>query len=169
MLKKISSKSKKECFICYDEINSPLKLMNTYIIHRKCNCNEYIHKSCLNKCLLKKNACPLCNTPLNNNKAILLNNYITRYNSDTVIFRGSIYRIYTYNNNAFFIFFKFFCYQIIITISSITFAILLFVLSIYYYTRFHELLLNGDIIISGNLLRHLSTFLSNLRSSSVLG
>lgn len=169
MLKTISSKSNKECFICYDEINSPLELINTYIIDRKCNCNEYIHKSCLDKCLLKKNACPLCNTPINNNKTILLNNDITSYNGDTVIFRGSIYTVYTYNNNVFYIFLKFFCYQIFITISSITIAILLFVFSIYYYTRFHELLLNGDIIISGNLLRHLSTFLSNLRSSSVLG
>ena len=112
------SKSKKECFVCYDENDSPLELIETFINKKKCKCNEYIHKYCLQKCLVEKKTCPLCNTPIGIKikKNFLLHGHIINYTDDTVVFRGSLYRIYSYNNH----FFSFYCYQIVITICSIT-------------------------------------------------
>ena len=121
MLKRISSKSKKECFICYDENDSPLELIETFISNKKCKCNEYIHKSCLKKCLDKKKTCPLCNTPIDikSKNNFLLHGRMIRYTDDTVVFRGSIYTMYAYNDH----FFSFYCYNMVITICSITVAI----------------------------------------------
>lgn len=53
-----------ECFICYENENDngekPIKLNSSLYYTKKCGCNGFIHKSCLDIWYQKKNNCPIC-------------------------------------------------------------------------------------------------------------
>ena len=74
-------KEQNECFICFEMIiedeseTSQLKNQKYYI--KKCNCNGYVHKICLDKWYDTNNKCPICRQLINKNPDIIVtyNNY----------------------------------------------------------------------------------------------
>jgi hypothetical protein len=52
-----------ECFICYETIIDdlqPIKLNSNNYYIKKCNCNGFIHKNCLDIWYSKNKKCPVC-------------------------------------------------------------------------------------------------------------
>jgi hypothetical protein len=56
--------SKPICFICYETANAyewePIQLNAQLDYIKKCNCNSWIHKNCLNNWYNKSTSCPIC-------------------------------------------------------------------------------------------------------------
>ena len=52
-----------DCFICYELLNENeqlIKLNNNAYYFKKCNCEGFIHKKCLDKWFNSKKSCPVC-------------------------------------------------------------------------------------------------------------
>jgi hypothetical protein len=53
-----------ECFVCYEIKNNneckPIKLRNQLYYTKKCCCDGFIHKQCLDKWFNKNKSCPIC-------------------------------------------------------------------------------------------------------------
>jgi len=60
-----------ECFVCYEIRNcnecNPIKLRNQYYYTKKCYCDGFIHKKCLDKWFDKNKSCPICRTNMYEN------------------------------------------------------------------------------------------------------
>jgi hypothetical protein len=74
-----NKKNEDICFICYEikseNENKPLKLNSQEYYIKRCNCDGWIHKKCLDKWYDKSKQCPICriymclkNNNINNNK-----------------------------------------------------------------------------------------------------
>lgn len=85
-----------DCFICYDTIDiahkMPVKINSQNYYLKNCNCDVFIHITCLDKWYELSQSCPICRSQI-----------IKKQNSYTIIF---IYLNNTYNylqNNILFI------------------------------------------------------------------
>jgi len=55
-----------ECFICFDDLkDKPIQLKNQTYYYKKCKCNNYIHKKCLDDWYENKHKCPICRNHIN--------------------------------------------------------------------------------------------------------
>jgi len=57
------NESPQECLVCLEfEIDNGMKSisLNDYLYNKSCNCNAWIHESCLTSWLKKNNKCPIC-------------------------------------------------------------------------------------------------------------
>jgi hypothetical protein len=67
-IKKLTTKTKKECFICYNNNKQKLFLLSSLLNKINCKCDNYIHKRCLQKWIAVKRTCPVCNSYIDNNR-----------------------------------------------------------------------------------------------------
>jgi hypothetical protein len=111
--------SKSICFICYETAIAyecePIQLNSQIDYMKKCNCNSWIHKNCLNAWYNKSRTCPICRNSLNKrenlsmivlengtNYYILINRYFFRNITKIsrtfaiVIFIYYIYKVYLF-------------------------------------------------------------------------
>lgn len=51
-----------ECFVCYEILNNekPIKLNSQVYYIKKCGCDGFIHKKCIDLWFSKNNKCPIC-------------------------------------------------------------------------------------------------------------
>ena len=114
--------SKPVCFICYETVNEyewePIQLNAQLDYIKKCNCNSWIHKNCLNNWYNKSRSCPICRISVNkrenlsmivleksNNYYILINRYFFRNVNKiskvlyTILFFYYVYKIYLFATN----------------------------------------------------------------------
>lgn len=68
---------KKECFICY-EVNSdyPFQLNTQTLYNKRCNCQGYIHKKCLDMWYESKHSCPICRNNISKNISIKTRDFL---------------------------------------------------------------------------------------------
>ena len=71
-------KEQNECFICfeikYENELEPIQLKTQEYYIKKCNCNGYIHKKCLDKWCNTNNKCPICRKIIYKTPQIILTN-----------------------------------------------------------------------------------------------
>jgi hypothetical protein len=114
--------SKHICFICYETANAyeqdPIQLNAQLDYIKKCNCNSWIHKNCLNKWYNKSRSCPICRISINkrltmtmvilensSNYYLLINTYFFRNiykiakTVYTILFFYYVYKIYLFAIN----------------------------------------------------------------------
>ena len=59
--------SNKECIICWltsSEVTHVKCMKNHFFFVSSCNCNAYIHDTCLQKWINKQSSCPICRTKI---------------------------------------------------------------------------------------------------------
>jgi hypothetical protein len=64
-----------DCFICFQIINNkttPFQLKSECYYQKKCSCNGWIHKSCLDQWYDKKPVCPICRNCIYKNSDIMV-------------------------------------------------------------------------------------------------
>lgn len=83
-IKKNKKKRKMEdCFICYEMINNnkkPIRLKSECYYIKKCTCDGWIHKGCLDYWYSKKEVCPICRNNIYKNSDIMVKIYKFNYN-----------------------------------------------------------------------------------------
>jgi len=80
-----------DCFICYELLNENeqlIKLNNNAYYLKKCNCEGFIHKKCLDKWFNSKNSCPVCRFLID--KKIVLTNATICKKSDGAFFYNNL-------------------------------------------------------------------------------
>jgi hypothetical protein len=95
-----------ECFICYEfninEENKTSSLHQCLFYVKKCTCDGYIHKKCLNQWLLSSNKCPICRSNIfgkDKSKYNIFLHIIKLHNFFTEIFINlSLFLIFTIYN-----------------------------------------------------------------------
>jgi hypothetical protein len=111
--------SKPICFICYETANAyewdPIQLNAQLDYIKKCSCNSWIHKNCLDNWYNKSMSCPICRISISkkltmsmvilensSNYYILINRYFLRniYKISkvlyTILFFYYVYKIYLF-------------------------------------------------------------------------
>lgn len=62
-----------ECFICYDITDDfklkPISLKTQSYYNKRCTCDGWIHKDCLDKWYQKQNKCPICRLEITKNNS----------------------------------------------------------------------------------------------------
>lgn len=84
-----------ECFICFEKNihNEPIqKLKNQIIYIKQCDCNVWVHNSCLQKWFELNKKCPICCLSMTKN-----NNYVIHYFKE-FSFIMKVYRFYSRNS-----------------------------------------------------------------------
>jgi hypothetical protein len=98
-----------KCFICSNYLDKyltlPINLINQSMFQKQCECDGFVHKSCLVQCLYIEEKCPLCS------RNVLVYNYLEEVDQT-----GICYKILKYS----------------IIMISILFMLLLLYLSLYY-------------------------------------
>ena len=75
IIKKKKKRKCEECFICFQIINNkkiPFRLKSECYYQKKCSCNGWIHKSCLDYWYDKKPVCPICRNCIYKNSEIMV-------------------------------------------------------------------------------------------------
>lgn len=81
--KKKKKRKMEDCFICYEMINNnkkPIRLKSECYYIKKCTCNGWIHKGCLDYWYNKKPVCPICRNNIYKNSDIMVKIYKFNYN-----------------------------------------------------------------------------------------
>lgn len=72
-----------ECFICYDITDdfklNPINLKTQSYYNKRCKCDGWIHKDCLDKWYQKQNKCPICRAEITKNDSKTNITIITQY------------------------------------------------------------------------------------------
>lgn len=84
-----------ECFICFEikiiNETQPIKLKKQTLYLRECNCDSYVHKSCLKTWFDHNKNCPICRKIVReNNLMILTFNWCIQYETNLYLFITSI-------------------------------------------------------------------------------
>jgi len=95
---KITTKHKKECFICFCKNKKKLLLLSHIIDKKNCKCDSFVHKDCLIKWTKFNSRCPICNSNIDNGKLTINKNpqeniIVPRNTMATYVF---FYIIYVY-------------------------------------------------------------------------
>ena len=75
LIKKNKKRKYEECFICFQIINNkktPFRLKSECYYQKKCSCNGWVHKSCLDYWYNKKPVCPICRNCIYRNSDIMV-------------------------------------------------------------------------------------------------
>ena len=125
-----TTKHKKECFICFCN-NNQMSLLSKYITKKNCNCDGYIHKTCLLKWTSLKNTCPICRSCLNIEDEDLKNyNQINQHYNEN----APDYNIVIGRGNGFILLiFIFISYLYKVFFILLSFSFLSIVIMVYYY------------------------------------
>ena len=75
IIKKKKKRKYEDCFICFQIINNkktPFRLKSECYYQKKCSCNGWVHKSCLDYWYNKKPVCPICRNCIYRNSDIMV-------------------------------------------------------------------------------------------------
>ena len=111
-----------ECFVCYEITNGdncvPIKLYGQNYYNKRCNCDGFIHKSCLDKWFQTNKNCPICRNCIYENITLdisIINNHkfghIVFY---FVLLKKMMMPLFNYFSYLFFIIFVFKMYLSVI-------------------------------------------------------
>jgi len=62
-----------DCFICFENDESPIKLEDISTTVRNCQCRGNIHTEYLKRWVIRERCCPICRTPYSSNLIIIRN------------------------------------------------------------------------------------------------
>ena len=94
-----------ECFICYDITDDfklkPVCLKTQSYYNKRCKCDGWIHKDCLDKWYQKQNKCPICRAAItkndsNSNITTIIIQYSKTIDRKLSILLSRIYKITIY-------------------------------------------------------------------------
>jgi hypothetical protein len=75
IIEKKKKRKYEDCFICFQIINNkktPFRLKSECYYQKKCSCNGWVHKSCLDYWYDKKPVCPICRNHIYKNSDIMV-------------------------------------------------------------------------------------------------
>jgi hypothetical protein len=82
IIKKKKKHKYEDCFICFQIINNkktPFRLKSECYYQKKCTCNGWVHKSCLDYWYEKKPVCPICRNRIYKNSDIMVKIFKINY------------------------------------------------------------------------------------------
>jgi hypothetical protein len=101
IIKKKKKRKCEECFICFQIINNkktPFRLKSECYYQKKCTCNGWVHKSCLDYWYYKKPVCPICRNRIYKNSDIMVKIFKFNYKLFILIVFIKNQIIYARNN-----------------------------------------------------------------------
>ena len=63
-IKEVNKEEINDCFICYENEITPIKLNSETYYLKNCKCDGYVHENCLTIWYEKNNKCPICRVPI---------------------------------------------------------------------------------------------------------
>lgn len=101
------------CLICHDKayLQKHIKLNSNKYYFKKCKCDGYIHKNCLDKWLTLNMSCPYCRKEIELNNSLFKKIIILYYNCAYKIYVYYLINIIKIQGFAFFIFWVYFIYN----------------------------------------------------------
>ena len=101
LIKKNKKRKYEECFICFKIINNkktPFRLKSECYYQKKCSCNGWVHKSCLDYWYDTKPVCPICRNYIYKNSDIMVKIFKFNYKLFILIIFIKNKIIYARNN-----------------------------------------------------------------------
>jgi hypothetical protein len=101
IIRKKKKRKCEDCFICFQIINNKkttFRLKSECYYQKKCSCNGWVHKSCLDYWYNKKPVCPICRNRIYKNSDIMVKLFKFNYKLFILIVFIKNQIIYARNN-----------------------------------------------------------------------